>query len=486
MFERFKDKKVVVVGLARSGVGAANLLVRLGSRVTVMDVKTYGELSQYIGKLDSSVDIKLGNFNGETLGNSDLIVVSPGVPLTIAELAQAKQMGKIIMGELELAYQVMEEFRKSTPLGFLAITGTNGKSTTTTLLYEILRHSGLNTIIGGNIGLAITEEISKLVKNFDKPREFVSPDYIVTEVSSFQLESIDKFKPKVSVILNITPDHLDRHVNMSEYIEAKCRIFMNQDEMNFIILNADEPSTSEIASRIKKKGPDILYFSRKKEVRGAFYRDGAIYFNIPELEVLCPELVSQHSTVLNTSEFRIKGVHNIENAMAASLVALVCGSNVSDIRDTLASFNGLEHRLEFVEEVDGVKYYNDSKGTNVWAVIKSLEGFDEPIVLIAGGRDKVGDFSDLRPLVKDKVKAAIVIGESRYKLRETLKDVTAVYEEDSLNEAVRKARLIARPGEVVLFSPACASFDMFRDFEQRGIAFKECVSTLAYGGVGAV
>ncbi|MBF0320833.1 MAG: UDP-N-acetylmuramoyl-L-alanine--D-glutamate ligase [Nitrospirae bacterium] len=478
MYKNYKGKHVVVVGLARSGVGAANLLVRLGANVTVMDVKGPDELEKYIGKLDPAVTIKLGRHNEELIDTADTVVASPGVPLNIPVFARARQKGIRIVGELELAYQVLEELRKSGAAGFLAITGTNGKSTTTTLLYEILIHSGFNAIIGGNIGKALTEEISKLVNDFERPREFVSPDYIVTEVSSFQLESAEKFRPKVAAILNVTPDHLDRHITMDDYLDAKCRIFQNQDQMNFLVLNADDPLTPKIAAKVKPMGPEILYFSRKNKVRGAYYAKGIITFNIPELEVLCPELVVNEIPVFHTSNFRIKGLHNIENAMAASLMALVSGCCVSDIYTTLMSFKGLEHRLEFVEEVDGVKYFNDSKGTNIWSVVKSLEGFEEPIVLIAGGRDKAGDFSPLKELIKEKVRAVVLIGEAAGKIRKIVSGVTEVHMASSMYEAVMKSKEIAQYGDIVLLSPACASFDMFKDFEDRGSVFKEAVLRL--------
>ncbi|QWR76842.1 UDP-N-acetylmuramoyl-L-alanine--D-glutamate ligase [Candidatus Magnetomonas plexicatena] len=483
MYKNFKDKAVAVVGLARSGVGAANLCVRLGAKVTVFDLKPCEELENFIQKLDSQVEIKCGNFAEDAFTSFNIVIVSPGVPLNIPSLIRAKAQRVRIIGELELAYLVLEELRKVGAAAYLAITGTNGKSTTTTLLYEILRNSGFKTIIGGNIGFAITEEISKLVKNFEKPREFVSPDYIVTEVSSFQLESIDKFKPKVSAILNITPDHLDRHETMDSYVEAKARIFLNQDAMNFLILNADDPLTRGLAERVGKNGPDVLYFSRKERVRGAFYKDGVIYFNIPELEILCPELVDGTSDstspfTFNTANFHIKGGHNIENAMAAALMALVSGCKVTDIWNTLISFKGLEHRLELVTEIDGVKYFNDSKGTNVWSVVKSLESFSEPIVLIAGGRDKSGDFSPLKHLVKERVKALVLIGEAGKKLSEALGDVTDVHFTGDMHEAAKCAKGLAAAGDVVLLSPACASFDMFKDFEERGRVFKEAVLSL--------
>ncbi|MES0336815.1 MAG: UDP-N-acetylmuramoyl-L-alanine--D-glutamate ligase [Candidatus Magnetobacterium sp. LHC-1] len=495
MFKGISGKRAVVIGLARSGVGAANLLVRLGAIVTIMDVLSYNELSGYVEQLDSAVDIKLGQFNDDILNKADLVVISPGVSMQHQSIQRIRQNGIKVIGELELAYQVVEEFHKICSLGFLAITGTNGKSTTTTMVNEILKTSGFKTVLGGNIGKAITDEISKLIKSFEKPLDFVCPDYIVTEVSSFQMESIDRFRPRVAAILNITPDHLDRHLTMENYTDAKCRIFENQDKMNFLVLNADDPLTRNLACRVGSNGPEVLYFSRKEDVeapdcarlRGAFYKDGIISFRLPELEVLCPEffvapgrswLVDGEMPVFKTSELKVTGVHNIENAMAAALMALACGCSMQNIWDTLKDFKGLEHRVEFVEEINGVKYYNDSKGTNIWAVIKSLESFEQPIVLIAGGRDKAGDFSALRESIKGKVKAAILIGESKDKFRKSIQDITNVYLETDLPSAVLSAKGIAGAGDVVLLSPACASFDMFKDFEERGRVFKDTVTGL--------
>jgi len=299
-----------------------------------------------------------------------------------------------------------------------------------------------------------------------KSRSMQFPDFIVAEVSSFQLDTVQAFKPRGAAILNITPDHLDRYGSMRDYIDSKCRIFLNQDQQDFIVLNADDPMTLEI---VKRTGSHrIFYFSRREEVAGAYYNNGAIYFSLPGLS----------SFTLHPSSFKIKGVHNIENAMAASVMALLSGCESGAVAAALAEFPGLEHRLEFVREMDGITFINDSKGTNVGAVVKSLESFDGPIVLIAGGRDKDGDFTGLRPFIRDKVKALVLIGEARDKIREAVGDGTEVIMGNSLGEAVAKAKELASPGDVVLLSPACASFDMFRDFEHRGRQFKELVGNL--------
>jgi UDP-N-acetylmuramoylalanine--D-glutamate ligase len=492
-------KKVIVFGLARSGVGAANLLSRLGSAVTVTDVKAETDLAEYTNQLSPEVKSCLGGYP-EVLNGTDLVVVSPGVPLTVEPLVKAREQGIKIIGEFELAYQLITS--KFTDRGsgsspkFLAVTGTNGKSTTTALLNHMLTKAGRKTIFGGNIGKALTGEILKIVGSQQPTVYSPGPtkdkysalegqgtadyklsgtDYVVAEVSSFQLESIDKFRPMGAAILNITPDHMDRYHLPSDYIDAKCRIFENQGQDNFLVLNADDPVTAEIAKRIGMQGgkgremPLIYYFSRKHKVKGAFLKEGAISFNLPDVS---------GSFAIQPSSFKIKGVHNLENAMASAAMALLAGCPPSAVEGALLDFPGLEHRMEFVRELDGVKYINDSKGTNVGAVMKSLEGFSEPIVLIAGGRDKAGDFNPLRPLIKEKVKALVLIGEAAAKMRDALGDVTNTLLASDLNEAVIIARKGAVTGDIVLLSPGCASFDMFTDFEDRGRRFKAIVEGL--------
>ncbi len=474
-----KGRKVIVFGLARSGAGAANLLSLMGSEVTVTDRKPAADLEGYIRRLSPDVRLRLGGYP-EGLDGTDLIVASPGVPLTIEPLVKARGKGIKIIGEFELAYRLMSS-NLSTDLGapkFLAVTGTNGKSTTTTLLDRMLRKGGSGTLFGGNIGNALTEEIVKKVEAKAENRQDLdlNLDFVVAEVSSFQLETIDKFRPFGASILNITPDHLDRYDSMSDYIDAKCRIFENQGQDDFLVLNADDPVTPEIARRMGRQGakgkemPRIYYFSRRHKVKGAFLRDGAVSFSLPGV----PD-----SFALQTQSFRIKGVHNLENAMASAVMALLAGCPPSSVQEALAEFPGLEHRLEFVRELDGVRYINDSKGTNVGAVMKSLEGFSERVVLIAGGRDKAGDFKPLRPLVKEKVRTLVLIGEAAAKMRDSLGELTETLLAADLKEAVDIARKSAGKGDIVLLSPACASFDMFKDYEDRGRQFKEIVGGLS-------
>jgi len=499
-----KDKNVTVVGFARSGIGAANLLSELGANVTVTDIKTEEELKGFIPGLGHSVRLALGGHPEDIFLSADMIVVSPGVPLKIPHISSANSRGITIIGELELAYQIISSKFKvqSSKLGskgeFLAITGTNGKSTTTALLGFMMKKGGFQTIVGGNIGNALTEEILKQVKSQkSKVRPPTCPpllkggfeggcslnsdlnssiDYIVAEISSFQLESIKDFRPRVATIVNITPDHLDRYHSLEEYSDAKARIFENQGEGDFLVLNWDDPAVMKVKSEkleVKSEKPRIFYFSRREKVEGLYLKDGQIYCNFPDLS-----LDTHHSSLIRADEIKIKGVHNLENAMAASAMALLAGCPVGAVIDSLKEFPGLEHRLEFVREMNGVMYFNDSKGTNIGAVIKSLESFQEPIILIAGGRDKAGDFSLLSQLVEERVKALVLIGEASEKIRKALGDITDTVMAKDLRDAVHVSRSKAAKGDVVLLSPACASFDMFVNFEDRGRQFKKIVAEM--------
>jgi UDP-N-acetylmuramoylalanine--D-glutamate ligase len=473
-----KDKRVLVFGLARSGVGAANLLSSRGAKVTITDRKEKDELGEYSKRLDPAVRLHLGSYP-ESLNGTDMIVVSPGVPLMIEPLERAHRQGIRIIGEFELAFQVVDG-----EVPFLVVTGTNGKTTTTVLLDLMLKREGFSTILGGNIGTAMTEELLRATRsnlqsvNRESTDDDYPPaaDYIVAEASSFQLESIADFKPRSAAIINITPDHMDRYQSIEEYGEAKAQVFKNQDEGDSLVLNADDQETMRIERerlRGRRNCPEVFYFSRKREVRGLYIRNGWVYVNLNDTPA-----ASTHRRLIHTDQIKIKGVHNIENAMASATMALLAGSRHEAVAETLSEFPGLAHRMEFVRELNGVKYINDSKGTNVGAVAKSLEGFREPIILIAGGRDKAGDFALLRPLVKEKVKKIVLIGEAAEKIDRALGDLTGTLRVLSMEEAVHTARDMASGGDVVLLSPACASFDMFRDFEDRGVQFKKIVMGL--------
>jgi UDP-N-acetylmuramoylalanine--D-glutamate ligase len=475
-----KGKRVTVVGMARSGTGAANLLTELGADVVITDLKREDELVNFIQELNPAVRTVLGKHPDDIFVGADMLILSPGVPSDLPQVARAREMGIPVLGELELAYQLAVHGSADPyfpPLvregqgGFLAVTGTNGKSTTTALLDWMTRESGFRTILGGNIGNALTREIQERMSDGQPV------DYIVAEISSFQLETIRDFRPRGAAVINITPDHLDRYHAMSAYTEAKARIFENQGEGDFLILNYDDPVTMHLyheqLTGKSRSAPDVHFFSRKETVDGLYARDGIVFCNFQH-----GGLSARNGKLIPAEEIRIQGVHNLENAMAASAMALLAGSSVKAVQTSLREFPGLEHRLEFVRELNGVRYFNDSKGTNVGAVVKSLESFRTPIVLIAGGRDKAGDFSELRELVRTRVKALVLIGEAAEKMRRALGDFTDTVIAEDLEHAVGLSRSKAVPGDTILLSPACASFDMFAHFEDRGNQFKKIVMEL--------
>ncbi len=441
----FKGKRVTVVGMARSGIAAARALRGLGARVTITDKKPHDQLTEQVRQLGTDIVVEAGGHPERIFLECDLIVLSPGVP-KIAPVLAARRHGVKAIGELELGWLLAEA-------SFAGITGTNGKSTVTTLVGMMLARAGKRTLVAGNIGNALTEDVAALR---DK-------DWIVVELSSFQLEDIETFRPKVACVLNVTQDHLDRYASIDEYAEAKARIFLNQRQEDVLVLNYDDPLVRALGA---KAPSNIIWFSRFEQRPGGAYVDAG-------------RLVVRDQTICGADEIRIRGVHNLENALAAAAMALAAGADRDSVAAVLREFPGLEHRLEFVRELDGVEYVNDSKGTNVGAVIKSVEGFDRPVILIAGGLDKGSDFTPLADLFRKKVKLLILIGKAADKMAETLGRSTETVFAKTLPEAVRFARGRARTGDVVLLSPACASFDMFRDFEDRGRQFKEAVKELA-------
>ncbi len=448
--EGFQGKRITVVGLGRSGRAAVNLLAEAGAVVRVSEAqpeeRIKGELRSL---LDKGVEFEFGGHRPESLMKSDLIVLSPGVPSNLPGLVAARSQGVRIMGEVELAFL----FTSAT---FVGVTGSNGKSTTVTLLGEMLKAGGRPSLVAGNIGTALCEVVRDL-----------SPQHIVvTELSSFQLETIETFRCHISVLLNLSPDHLDRYPNIMAYAQAKARIFENQRETDFAIVNADDDLSMSLSSGIKSQ---LLLFSRKRPVEeGCFLSEGKVLFRMAgRTEEICP-----------AGEIAIKGVHNLENAMAAVAAGSLLGLEPIVLRKALQSFPGLEHRLELVLEKDGVRYVNDSKGTNVGAVLKSLESFESPIILIAGGRDKGSDFSPLMEAAKGRVKSFILIGEAREKIRAAVNASASVFEACDMKDAVRRAHSLAEKGDVILLSPACASFDMFANFEERGRVFRNEVLDL--------
>jgi UDP-N-acetylmuramoylalanine--D-glutamate ligase len=449
-----KDKRVLVVGLGKSGVASALFLKAHGARVTVSDTKSGDELRNEIPSLlDHGITVETGGHGERTFRGQDLIVVSPGVPVDAPLLVQARAMGEAVIGEIELAAQFL-------PGPIVAITGSNGKTTTTTLAGEILAAGGLPTLVGGNIG---TPAISLAER---AKRETV----IVLEVSSFQLETIQTFRPKVAVVLNVTPDHLDRHRTFEAYVDAKARIFENQRGDDFAVLNEDDPTCVTMAARTRAR---VFWFSRQKEVKqGAWVREGNILFR----DGTGSQRSSQREIML-VSEIPLKGAHNLENVLAAVCAGALMGCAPEKIRQAVRDFKAVEHRLEFVATIRGVDYYNDSKATNVDATIKALESFPANIHLILGGKDKGSDYSVLNELLRQRVKRVYTIGAAAGKIESQIRNVEVVHAE-TLENALRKANAVAEPGDVVLLAPACASFDQFKNYEQRGQAFKEIVRGL--------
>jgi UDP-N-acetylmuramoylalanine--D-glutamate ligase len=448
-------KRVLVVGLGKSGVASALFLKAHGARVTVSDTKTGDELHSEIPVLlDHGITVETGGHGERTFRGQDLIVVSPGIPLDAPALVQARALGGSVIGEMELAARFLRG-----PI--VAITGSNGKTTTTTLTGEIMTAGGFSTLVGGNIGtpaIALAERATP-------------ESVIVLEVSSFQLETIHSFRPKVAVILNVTPDHLDRHRTFEAYAEAKARILENQQSADWAVLNAADPTCVAMAARTKAQ---VFWFSRQKEVQqGAWVLDGNILFRDG----------TQQREIMLVSEIPLKGAHNLENVLAAVCAGALMGCAPEKIRQAVREFKAVEHRLEYVATIRGVDYYNDSKATNVDATIKALESFPAKIHLILGGKDKGSDYTLLNELLRQRVKRVYTIGAAAAKIESQIKGVEVVHAE-TLENALRKANAVAEPGDVVLLAPACASFDQFKNYEQRGQVFKQIVRTLSAAVVG--
>jgi UDP-N-acetylmuramoylalanine--D-glutamate ligase len=449
--ESLAGKTTAVVGLAKSGVAAARLLRRLGVRVLASDSSPLESLTEEARALDrEGCTLWAGGHPDAAFVGADLVVVSPGVPLELPALASVRARGVPIIGELELAWRVMEA-------DAIAITGTNGKTTTTALTGELLRTQVRPVLVGGNIGIPLAEHAI----------EFPGDGIVVVETSSFQLDTVDLFRPRVAAVLNITPDHLDRHGTFERYVDAKARIFANQGPTDCAVLNADDPVTAGLAGRVRGR---VIWFSRLTTLtHGVFIYDGWIVAKLNgSTERICP-----------VGEITLRGQHNVENVLAATACALWTGMGPSAIRRGIAAFRGVAHRIERVHDDRGVVYYNDSKGTNVDSTIKALESFTEPVVLIAGGKGKGQDFAPLAEAARGRVRGAVLIGQDRDRIRTALEATDIPVETaDSMDDAVRRARDVARVGDVVLLSPACASFDMFRNFEHRGDVFKSAVRAL--------
>ena len=445
-----KGKRVLVVGLGKSGVASALFLEARGARVAVSDAKSEEQLRHEIPLLlDHGITVETGQHGERTFRDQDLIVISPGVPFDVPQLVQARALGIPVIGEVELAARFLKG-------QIVAITGSNGKTTTTTLAGEIIAASGRKALVGGNIG---TPAISFVETSTEET-------WVVLEISSFQLETIDTFHPKIAVVLNVTPDHLDRHYSFGNYAAAKARIFENQNTGDFAVLNADNEPCIEMGSAIK---PSVFWCSRSKEIAsGAFVQGGKIVWR------------DSHGDreIMPAKEISLKGTHNLENVLAAICVGMLAGIEPSQIRRAVATFKAVEHRLEFVATVRGVEYYNDSKATNVDATIKALESFPGRIHLILGGKDKGSDYSVLNPLLKERVKRVYTIGAAAPKIESQVQG-TEIASVGTLEAAVKRASESASAGDVVLLAPACASFDQFDSYEHRGRAFKDLVRQLA-------
>jgi UDP-N-acetylmuramoylalanine--D-glutamate ligase len=447
-----KNKKILVVGLARTGVAVARLLTERGALVTVTDMKDEAQLAPQLEQLAGlAITYELGRHDEQSFLMSDLIVVSPGVPMEIGPLKLARSRKRWVISEIELASRFIDA-----PM--VAITGTNGKTTTTALSGEIFRACGFTTFVGGNIGNPLIELVT----------DGADVERVVVELSSFQLEGIEEFHPSVAVLLNITEDHLDRYASLQEYIDAKKRIFANQSAADFAVLNMDDPLVAGFAAELLAR---VVPMSRKKELtQGIFCIGDCIAFRWDGREERFP-----------TSGYRLKGVHNLDNIMAALAATLLLGCDAARAQAAVAAFPGLPHRMELVAVVTGIPWYNDSKGTNVGSVVKSLESFAGGVTLIAGGRDKGGDYAPLAALVKERVAHLILIGEAKERIRGALGHLTDTRMAGSLEEAVELAWQLTALGGVVLFSPACSSFDMFRNYEERGEKFSALARALGKG-----
>ena len=450
--ESYKGLNILIVGMGKSGISAAKLLLGLGANVYISDSKSKKQLSDQIGQLKGmDIELLLGCDIEDRLQNFDLMVLSPGVPLYIPLVKAAVQKGIEIIGEIELAYRMCRA-----PI--IAITGTNGKTTTTMLVGEILKAFGLTTHVVGNIGLPFIDRVMDIDKG----------DIVVLEASSYQLETINMFKPHIASILNISEDHLDRHKTMKNYIDIKGRIFENQTNRDYMILNADDEGLHQMQRIGNAK---LFEFSREKRLhKGAWIENGKIIIDIGK----------GREEILDSRELFILGSHNLENALAASLMTAIMGVDSDTIAKALKEFRGVEHRIEYVDTIEDIVFYNDSKGTNPDASIKAIEAMDGPTIIIAGGLDEGAHFDELIDSFKDKILHMVVLGDTAKILMKIAEDkgFFNVHKVDNMQGAVKKAFELSKRGYRILLSPACASFDMYKSFEQRGDDFKRAVRSL--------
>ncbi len=442
-------KRVLVVGLARTGLSVSLFAAAYGATVTATDNRSESEIGETAERLRAAgVKLELGGHPPAIFFEQDLIVTSPGVPANLAPVVLAHVAGVPVWSEIELAWRYLRG-------KLVAITGSNGKTTTTSLVAHILESAGVPTLVGGNIGTPLIGIVES------------STDSTVTiaEVSSFQLESIEAFRPEIGVMLNLTPDHLDRHASFADYATAKMRLFENQLERDLAILNADDP---EVTKRMPAKS-HVFWFSRQKRVaQGAFLIDDQIVFRHDGSE----------TPITKRSDIPLRGEHNVENVLAACAAAYLVGATPSAIANGVKTFRGVEHRLEFAGEIGGVNFYNDSKATNVDAALKAIEAFPGPLIVILGGKDKGSPYTPLAEPLRARARAAVLIGESAEKIAHDLGDAVSSMQAGTLDRAVEIAIARAQPGDVVLLAPACSSFDQFENYEHRGRVFKQLVAQL--------
>ncbi|MGB7217486.1 MAG: UDP-N-acetylmuramoyl-L-alanine--D-glutamate ligase [Vicinamibacterales bacterium] len=442
-----RGKRVTVVGAARSGLAAASLLARKGARVTLSEAR--GEVAEAaaLGALD--VTLELGGHKVDTFTSADLIVVSPGVPLDQPAIRAARERGVPVIGEIELASRWLQG-------RVIAITGTKGKSTTTVLTGRILEAAGFKVTVGGNLGSPLSAQVPAS-----------TPETLhVVETSSFQLESIDTFHPWIAVLLNISPDHLDRHPSVASYAAAKARIFENQREQDWAVINADDPAVLELARRGRAAQ---RLFSRSGSIEDGTVVDGGW---------IVARRGGMQERIVPLDAIHLLGPHLVDDVMAAATVGVIAGAAPAAVSAAVDAFRGLEHAMELVAEIGGVRFVNDSKATNVVSALRSIESFGTGLVPIIGGRFKGGDLRDLRAALVARAKAVVAIGEAAPLVREALADVVAVHAADSFGRAIDQAYELAKPHGVVLLAPACSSFDMFRDYAERGRRFKEEVARI--------
>jgi UDP-N-acetylmuramoylalanine--D-glutamate ligase len=462
-----EGKKVLVVGIARSGVAAARLLASRRAMVIANDIKPESELGDAADELRKvGVMLSLGAHPESLFVNAELIVLSPGVPADLGPLESARHAGVEIISEPELAGR----FLRGRMIG---VTGSNGKTTVTTLVGELMRAAGAEVIVGGNIGTPLTSLIEKSAEN----------TWTVAELSSFQLEMIDSLRVNIAVVTNITPDHLDRHGSFGDYVLAKYRMFKNQTADDWAVLNLDNRAVVEMVITYGLASSDVYFSSGGCDSNPLNWGPASIYLRDGRI---CTTIVSDDGSeteVMAIDEIPVPGMHNVENVMAA-LAAVFCamGTRAQDLpalTDAIKRFKGVEHRIEYVAEIDGIKFYNDSKATNVDSTVKALEAFERNIIVILGGKDKGSDYTVLAPLIRDRVKLVVLIGAASDKIAGQLQGAGPMTRAESMRDAVLKAMEVATAGDIVLLAPACASFDMFDNYEHRGRVFKEAVHDLA-------